>query len=124
MECPKCGYEPTMAEHTSSPDICSSCGVVYAKVKASGMIADASDRSGGFAGAKAAVAASRKERTEQEANEGMRRTAPGFVSVTDINMPFWSMVQFMVKLALASIPAIIILMILLAGLTSFLSLLT
>jgi hypothetical protein len=32
------------------------------------------------------------------------------VTVTDITMPFWSMVIFMVKLALASIPAIIILM--------------
>jgi hypothetical protein len=31
------------------------------------------------------------------------------VVVTDIHMPFWSMVVFMVKWALASIPAIIIL---------------
>ena len=31
------------------------------------------------------------------------------VVVTDIHMPFWSMVIFMVKWALASIPAIIIL---------------
>jgi len=30
------------------------------------------------------------------------------VTVTDIKMPFWSMVGFMVKLAFASIPAIII----------------
>ena len=31
------------------------------------------------------------------------------VVVTDIHMPFWSMVVFMVKWALASIPAILIL---------------
>ena len=46
------------------------------------------------------------------------------VEVTDINMPFFSMVWFMVKCAVASIPAIIILWLLfvmfgglLAGLT-------
>lgn len=31
------------------------------------------------------------------------------VVVTDIHMPFWSMIVFMVKWALASIPALIIL---------------
>ena len=35
---------------------------------------------------------------------------PGVV-VTDIKMPFWSMVRFMVKWAIASIPAVIILMV-------------
>lgn len=32
MQCPKCGYEPTMAEMQSSPDRCPSCEVYYAKV--------------------------------------------------------------------------------------------
>lgn len=122
MDCPKCGYEPTMGEQAANTGVCPSCGVVYAKVKSSSMSADASDRPGGFAGAKAAVTAKRKERSEQEGLAGLRRAAPGFVSVTDINMPFWSMVQFMVKLALASIPALIILMILFAGFTSFIRL--
>jgi hypothetical protein len=36
------------------------------------------------------------------------------VTVVDIQMPFWSMVVFMVKAAIASIPAIIILSILFA----------
>lgn len=31
------------------------------------------------------------------------------IVITDINMPFWSMVMFMVKAAIASIPAFIIL---------------
>ena len=33
------------------------------------------------------------------------------VTVTDINMPFWSMVSFMVKFAIASIPAFIVLLV-------------
>ena len=36
------------------------------------------------------------------------------ITVVDIQMPFWSMVVFMVKAAIASIPAIIILSILFA----------
>lgn len=34
MECPKCSYEPTMAEMQQSPDSCTSCGVYYSKVAA------------------------------------------------------------------------------------------
>jgi hypothetical protein len=41
------------------------------------------------------------------------------VVVTDIKIPFWSMVVLMVKWAIAAIPAVIILM-LLAGLISIL----
>ena len=36
------------------------------------------------------------------------------VKVSDFDMPFWSMVVFMVKWAIASIPAILILMVLFA----------
>lgn len=44
------------------------------------------------------------------------------VKISDINMPFWSMVVFMVKWAIASIPALLILMFMFAifgGLFSF-----
>ena len=34
MQCPKCHYEPTMAEMQQSPDSCSNCGVYYSKVAA------------------------------------------------------------------------------------------
>lgn len=34
MQCPKCRYEPTMAESQRSPDECVKCGVVYAKILA------------------------------------------------------------------------------------------
>jgi hypothetical protein len=35
--------------------------------------------------------------------------SPNHVVVTDVRMPFWSMVVFMVKLAIAAIPAFILL---------------
>jgi len=40
------------------------------------------------------------------------------IVVTDIHMPFWSMVVFLVKLAIAAIPAILILSVLGALLTA------
>ncbi len=42
------------------------------------------------------------------------------VTVVDIKMPFWSMVIFMVKWAIAAIPAILILVLLGAVLTGIL----
>ncbi|WP_440467119.1 hypothetical protein ACKI1H_29160 [Pseudomonas sp. YH-1] len=33
MQCPKCGYEPTLNEMQASPDSCTSCGVIYAKLQ-------------------------------------------------------------------------------------------
>jgi hypothetical protein len=41
----------------------------------------------------------------------MSNSGSNDVAVVDIKMPFWSMVFFMVKWAIASIPAIIILVI-------------
>ncbi len=42
----------------------------------------------------------------------METSNPDRVSIVDIKMPFWSMVVFMVKAAIASIPAFIILSVL------------
>lgn len=39
----------------------------------------------------------------------MSDSRPTRVVVSDVNMPFWSMVSFMVKWSIASIPAIVIL---------------
>ncbi len=39
----------------------------------------------------------------------MERNGPNTVKIVDFDMPFWSMVTFMVKAAIASIPAFIIL---------------
>ncbi len=53
-----------------------------------------------------------KEKMEIEINQKDLAEKSSSVKITDINMPFWSMVIFMVKWAIASIPAIIILMLL------------
>lgn len=45
------------------------------------------------------------------------------VTVTDLDMPFWSMVHFMIKAAFAAIPAIIAVIIIIKGLTDWLRLL-
>ncbi len=39
----------------------------------------------------------------------MEPSNPNHVTIVDIKMPFWSMVIFMVKAAIASIPAFIVL---------------
>ncbi len=52
------------------------------------------------------------EKMEIETNQKDLAEKSSRVKITDINMPFWSMVIFMVKWAIASIPAIIILMLL------------
>lgn len=43
------------------------------------------------------------------------------VIVKDIDMPFWSMVGFMIKWAIASIPAFIILVLIFSILSAFLT---
>ena len=49
-----------------------------------------------------------------DTNTVNQESATSIVKISDINMPFWSMVVFMVKWAIASIPAILILMLLFA----------
>ena len=80
--CPKCSYTRKPTDY--APDYeCPSCGVIYSKFVP-------------------ATATSSGE-NEMESN-GNRE-----VIVTDVKMPFGSMVVFMVKWSLAAIPAIIIL---------------
>lgn len=82
--CPKCGY--VRKTDDAAPDYeCPQCGVIYAKARP----------------VPARVV------MEPEPDAG-----PFSVTVADVSMPFWSMVRFMVKWALASIPAVIILAIL------------
>ena len=119
MQCPRCDHEAA-DEAFGDPAKCPECGVFYAKaqrlakqqeelaepVSAPGIIAR-------LESAKAAVRHGRAER-EQQARALSNRQA-GAVSVVDIDMPFGSMVLFMVKLAIAAIPAFIILVILAWG---------
>jgi len=51
----------------------------------------------------------------------MDNNVSSHVVITDIKMPFWSMVIFMVKAAIASIPAVIILAVLGAIISAVLS---
>jgi hypothetical protein len=49
---------------------------------------------------------------QEDGNEKIVRSAygiRGLVAITDFDIPFWSLVEFMIKLVLASIPAAIIL---------------
>jgi len=48
---------------------------------------------------------------------------PTDARIVDIRMPFWSMVTFMVKWALAAIPALLILGLIVGGLVTWLGLL-
>lgn len=125
MQCPKCGYEPTMSEMQTTPDECPKCGVYYAKVRPSTDSLGTADRSpkrrlsDAWHGAKVSVEEGRRQRAERDVElahrHSMERASP--VVVVDIKMSFWSMVIFMVKWAIAAIPALLILA-LIAGLAS------
>lgn len=100
MQCPNCGYEPTMAEMQRSPDDCVKCGINYQ----------------GFARSLERRAEEDRERRAKlaamapavkEAAQAYAGAQP--VVVVDIKMGFWSMVIFMVKWAIAAIPALTIL---------------
>ena len=52
--------------------------------------------------------AAEEERQRRSAEHSPQPSAPA-VRVVDFTMPFWSLVGFMIKVSLASIPAVIIL---------------
>ena len=105
MQCPKCRYEPTMAEIQSSPNDCTKCGVNYA----------------GHARHAEQLIAQREARQADDSNRAHASTevrdasgkhfGPLPVVVVDIKMTFKSMVFFMVKWAIAAIPAALILLV-------------
>lgn len=103
MQCPKCKYEPTMAEVQSSPEDCTRCGVNY------------EGHARHVEHMKAQREAKKKANSERLSTPQVIRDVaekyPGAqpVVVVDVNMSFWSMVVFMVKWVIATIPAAIIL---------------
>lgn len=105
MQCPKCKYEPTMAEMQRSPDDCLSCGVNY-----EGHARHVADAAARAAAARAENKAAAMSPTVHEAT--MRYPGAQPVVVVDINMSFVSMIKFMVKWVIASIPAMAILAVL------------
>lgn len=107
MQCPKCKYEPTMAEAQRSPADCVSCGVNYeghARHQANAAAQRAADQKRNANGPVAHV---------RQAMADHRGATP--VVIVDFEMGFGSMVRFLVKLAFAAIPAAIIVALIWAG---------
>lgn len=123
MECPKCKYEPTMAEHTASPDICTKCGVVYAKVRAQQEAAAEPSASSkvavGIAGAKAGIAGSRAQREALKWQAKLGASAPDRVVVAGVQIPFLSLIWLMTKIILAALPALVLAVFIVWALFSF-----
>lgn len=109
MQCPKCNYEPTLSEVQRSPNDCVSCGINYE----------------GHARHMAELA--EKKKAEAQLSASIAKAPPAIrnaitkypgaqpVVVVDINMSFWSMVMFMVKWVFATIPAAIIIVVIVYG---------
>lgn len=127
MQCPACNHEAS-PESFGNPAKCPACGVYYDKALALKRRRESMDNASeeierpvaqgklksAWQGAKVSVEEGRRRRAEQEASVALRRSpqhANGVV-VTDIKMSFWSMVVFMVKWAIAAIPAMLILFVL------------
>lgn len=139
MQCPACDHDASSAEFGEPPK-CPACGVYYHKALAhkermarrdpvsvpeSAAESDAPSFGDklllGFISAKNAVEEGRRNRAvkESQAAHIKQRSAPLAVAVVDLQMPFLSMVWFMVKLAIAAIPALIILSVLMFAVSSF-----
>lgn len=110
MRCPKCKYEPTLAEQTNSKDQCPSCGIFYEKY-----IAQLKSKLNGDPPVD--IPAPVKVPQHKVASVVAGDSQP--VVVVDIQMRFWSMVVFMVKWAFAAIPAIIIIGVIITVVTMF-----
>lgn len=103
MQCPKCKYEPSLSEMQNSPGDCTKCGVNY------------EGHARHVEQVRVQREAERKANSERlsvpQVIRDVAEKYPGAqpVVVVDIKMGFWSMVVFMVKWVIATIPAAIIL---------------
>lgn len=135
MQCPGCDHEDAEGAF-GEPAKCPACGVYYHKALAHKErqarrelevelvpeitgpgLGEKLKR--GFGGVIKAVEDGRRARDAKPAPVKAAYTPPATVAVVDLQMPFWSMVWFMVKWVIASIPALIILALILGGLFSF-----
>lgn len=91
MQCPKCRYEPTLAEMQTGFDVCPKC--------------DEAER--------------RYQKKLDEIAALPSSLSPQPVAIVDFRMSFMSMVWFMVKWALAAIPAAIILVAIVVAAVAF-----
>lgn len=110
MKCPNCDFIEK-DEVFGDPATCPKCGAIYEKA-----LRIKADRE-----RKELYEKINKEtsRSQGSVHHGLSGSAtPVGVKITDIDLPFWSMVQLMVKWALASIPAVLILMLIFVGFIS------
>lgn len=135
MKCPNCDFIDK-DEAFGEPATCPKCGVIYekalrvkelrdqmaAKKAAKKPVELASETpKARLANAANAVAEGRKARETAAANKAEKRERQ-MVIVADIDMPFMSMVSFMIKWGVAAIPAMAVLFILYWGAVSIFSL--
>ncbi|MCJ1887422.1 hypothetical protein LNN38_21355 [Pseudomonas sp. LA21] len=125
MQCPDCGHAPAASEQ-ADPSRCPSCGIYYHKALAAKVrqleatnaqkdqaLADAEARASSASKAPATVAANVRNAVAE-----YKGAQP--VVVLDVNMSFGSMITFMIKWGLASIPALLILSVIFFFLWAFL----
>ena len=108
MQCPACNHIP-LAGSTADPNRCPKCGINYADVIRA-KAAKAANPQPSAADEMRREALKVKSVRSAEVNkmmQGYDGASP--VVIVDINMSFNSMVWFMVKWAIAAIPALIIL---------------
>lgn len=109
MQCPTCDFEAPQADF-GDPLRCPKCGAFYEKALRLKLAASAP------APAPAATPVARP--VSQGAATARQFNGAQPVVVVDVQMPFWSMVVFIVKWTLAAIPAMLILMFFLAAVAS------
>jgi len=102
-ECKKCGEKNTIPKNAE--------GISESEIKSEHTISDAFDDGSNKQSNSKTIEVSATQTQSHNANE---------VIITDIKMKFGSMVEFMVKWVLASIPAIIILIMVLYLITAYL----
>lgn len=108
MQCPACNHIP-LAGSTANPNSCPKCGINYADViraKASRAAMQQPSAADEMRREALKVKAARSADVNKMM-QGYEGASP--VVIVDINMSFNSMVWFMVKWAIAAIPALIIL---------------
>ena len=108
MQCPECNHIP-LAGTQPDPDRCPECGIFYQKAL------KMRHATGGFTQSKPAAEASPGKAVEAAVSPKVKAAMFEYrgaqpVVVIDVNMSFSSMVVFMIKWALASIPALLLLM--------------
>ncbi|MFZ5959852.1 hypothetical protein ACOXVJ_20315 [Pseudomonas knackmussii] len=113
MQCPECGHTPT-PEEQADPTRCPACGIYYHKALAAQvrkLEAENQEKERLLSQGQAKPAAPQKAQPQVVRNASALYPGAKPVVVLDINMSFGSMVVFMIKWVLASIPAFIILFI-------------